>query len=424
MAPFSGQVRGPRRRGQPSRMHTTSCARHSSYTLQLMEQEQMHDTAPESAPQTPQPNPPVPTSPLLDRPRPQRLALVPLWVPVSAAVVVGVVALVALVLMFVMRGSNVVVTRIVGIDVGVARTRLAQDGLVLTVAEERFSALPEGTVIEQQPAPGVELGNGDEVTVVVSAGSEDFAMPDLIGAGLAYARGQLEDKGLEIRVLTEPSNQTSDTVLASTPAAGSNMRTGDIVTLTVATTGVGDSVLLPTAMQGVAITLDPAPAVAGRSDIPLEVARRLRSLLEASGATVYTTRALADTGTAVSEDARAQRAKGASVAAAVGLNVATQGATGMIVRVPATGPVALPSGALASQITSALVGSGLVATRSTETTDKVLGATGAPFSRVLLGSFSSREDVAHFSDPAWADRVARAVYRALAVTYGKKQSTP
>jgi len=361
---------------------------------------------------------------LLDRPRPQRPPLVPLWVPVSVALVVGVVALVALVFVLVMRGSTVVVPRVVGIDVGVARTRLAQDELVLAIAEERFSALPEGTIIEQRPAPGVELGQGGEVTVVVSAGSEDFTMPDLIGAGLAYARGQLEDKGLEIRVVAEPSDQTSDTVLATNPAAGSSMRTGDIVTLTVATTGVGDSVLLPTAMQGVVITLDPAPVAAGRSDIPLEVARRLRSLLEASGATVYTTRALADTGTAVSEDARAQRAKGTAAAAAVGLNALTQGSTGMIVSAPASGSVAPPSGTLASQITSALVGSGLTATQSTETTDKVLGATAAPFSRVRLGSFSSREDVAHFNDPAWADRVARAVYRALAVTYGRKQPTP
>lgn len=388
-----------------------------------MEQEQKHDTAPRGATENVEAKPST-AIPLLDRPRPQRPPLVPLWVPVTAAVVAVLIAVGVLVSVLVTGGTAIVVTRVVGIDVGVARTRLAQDGLELRIAEERFSPLPEGTVIEQRPAPGVELKEGDRVTVVVSAGSEDFAMPDLVGTGLAYARGQLEDKGLEIRVVAEPSDATSDTVLSTNPATGSSMRTGDIVTLTVATTGVGDSVLLPTAMQGVVITLDPAPVAAGRADVSLEVARRLRSLLEASGATVYTTRALADTGTAVTPDARAQRAKEGSATAAVGLDALLRGSGGTVVLAPATGQVAIPSGTLSSQIASALVGSGLPATRSTVPTDPVLAGTGAPFSRVNLGSFTSREDAARFSDPAWADRVARAIYRALAITYGRKEPTP
>lgn len=386
-------------------------------------EQQTHDTAPEGVQENVEPVE-APGIGLLDRPRPERPPLIPRWIPVTIIAVVAVIAVGIGVAVFVSRGGAVVVPRVVGIDSGVARTRLAQQGLELTIAEERFSSLPEGTVIEQRPAPGTEIQNGETVTVVVSAGSEDFAMPDLVGAGLAFARGQLEDKGLEIRVVAEPSDQTSDTVLATSPAAGSSMRTGDVVTLTVSTPGVGGDVLLPTSMQGVVVTLDPAPVAAGRPDVPLEVARRVRSLLEASGATVYATRALADTGTAVSEEVRRKRAVEGPPNVSIGLDAPLRGTAGMVAAAPASGPDAAQSATLASEIASALAASGLTAKSSTETTDKVLGGTAAPFSRLRLGTFGAREDVAHFNDPSWADRVSRAIYRALALGYGSKEPTP
>ena len=57
------------------------------------------------------------------------------------------------------------------------------------------------------------------VTVVVSAGTEEFTMPDVVGEGLTLARSQLEQKGLEVQVEPQPSDQPSDTVLGSNPAA-------------------------------------------------------------------------------------------------------------------------------------------------------------------------------------------------------------
>jgi len=368
-------------------------------------------------------SPAVVIAPLMDRPRATREPLVPRWVPITAGVL-GVLALVVVAFLLFGRGATIVVPRVVGIDVGVARTRLAQEDLKLSVDEERFSSLPEGTVIEQRPAPGVELRTGETVSVVVSAGSEDSAMPDLVGSGLAYARGQLEGKGLEIRIVQEPSDQTSDTVLATNPAAGSSMRTGDIVSLTVATTGVGDTILLPTSMQGVIVSLDPAPVAPGKPDVTLDVARRVRSLLEASGATVLTTRALADTGTAVSEEVRVKRAKEGGPTVAVGFEATAQGKAGLIAYAPIAGNAVAPSSKLASQIASSLVSSGLSATSAGSPEDKVLSASGAPYSRLHLGSFAVREDAAAFADPTWADRVARAVYKALAETYGRKEPTP
>ena len=383
----------------------------------------MNDTAPQRATEIPVPY--VASGvPLLDRPRPSRPPLIPAWVPISALVLVAAAVLAVAIGLVLASRATVVVPRVVGIDSGVARTRLAQQGLELSITEERFSALTAGIVIEQRPAPGAKLTRGEPVAVVVSGGSEDFSMPDLVGTGLAYARGQLEAMGLEVRILAEPSEQTSDTVIATNPASGSSMRTGDIVMITVAATGVGDSVLLPSSMQGVVVILDPAPAPAGRTDVPLDVARRVRSLLEASGATVFSTRALADTGTAVTEDTRRKRALEESASVGIGLDVLLQGKAGTLVFAPGTGAVAVSSTKLASEIASALAKSGLQAAKSTRSTDKVLGGTGAPLARLQLGSFSAREDVARFNDPGWADRVARAVYRALAGAYGRKEPTP
>lgn len=369
-----------------------------------------------------QPAPELP--PLLDRPRPHREPLVPQWLLYSLGALAVMIVLAVAAALLLGRGGGIAVPRIVGIDVGVARTRLAQQGLELAISEKRFSSLPADTVLEQTPAPGVELKRGAPVTVVVSAGSEDFAMPDLVGTGLAYARGQLEGKGLEVRVQSEPSEQTSGTVLASNPAARSSMRTGDIVTLTVATTGVGSSILLPTSMQGVIVSLDPAPVAAGKPDVTLDVARRVRSLLEASGATVLTTRALADTGTAVSVDERVKRVKSSPSQVAIGLEVSAQGKGSISVLTPVTGPLVTPSAKLASEIASAFVSSGVGATVGTTPGDKILSAASAPYSRISLGSFAVREDAAAFADPGWADRIARAIYRALAVTYGRTEPTP
>jgi N-acetylmuramoyl-L-alanine amidase len=267
---------------------------------------------------------------------------------------------------------------------------------------------------------------GSNVDVVVSAGSEEFSMPDVIGNGLLLARGVLEAKGLELKIETEPSEQPSDTVLSTNPAAGSLVRTGDVVRVTVAAAGSGSSALLPLNLQGVAVILDPAPVPAKQLDVPLEVARRVRSLIEASGGTVVTTRALADTGTASAAPARAKRAKEGSATLAIGLEVSPTGPRGAVAYYPLSGPQALVASSknLASQIATSLTDSGIAAQASSTTTDAVLSTRAITWSRVRLGSLTAREDVASFRDPAWADTVARAIYRAIADLYGRKSASP
>ena len=297
-----------------------------------------------------------------ERPRLPRPPLIAPWIPIAAAVAVGVLVLIIVSGLYVGGVTRVSVPKMVGLELGVAKSRAAAERLEVVVAEKRFSALPADTIISQSPAAGTTLRRGDSVSVVISAGTEEFAMPDVIGDGLLLARGVLEGKGLELRVETESSAQPSDTVLATNPSPGVMVRTGSIVRVTIASPGPGNTTLLPLNLRGVAVTIDPGVVPAGQSDVTLEVARRLRSLIEASGGTVLSTRSLTDTGSAAAAPVRARRAQEGSATVAVGLEVDEKGAAGTIALYPLTGPSAIvePSRTFATQIATTLVSNGML----------------------------------------------------------------
>lgn len=363
--------------------------------------------------------------PRLDRPRAQRMPLVPRWVWIAVAASIAAIAVIVGAAIISGRVAGVAAPNLAGIDVDTARVRLAQDRLSLTVSEQRFSPSAAGMVLSQTPAPGSKLKPGDSISVVVSAGSEQFPLPSVVGDGLLLARGLLETRGLEVRVESQPSQQPSDTVLLSNPPAGTSVQTGDIVRLTVAAPGPNVALLLPYDMRGVTVVIDPAPVNDAQQDVTLDVARRLRSLIEASRGVVVATRALADTNTLIEVPARARRAAAATATVAIGLSTVPVGAAGLMIYTPS--PVlafASASAKLSSKIASDLVSEAGAVQSATSTTDTVLAAAQAPWTRLQLGSFSQREDVAKFSDSAWEDSVARALYRAIASSFGKKSPTP
>ncbi|MBA4370590.1 MAG: hypothetical protein C0418_03305 [Coriobacteriaceae bacterium] len=357
---------------------------------------------------------------------PRRKALLPVRAIVAAAVVVAVVAAVVLGAMVARRPVTVTVPNVAGLDVPVARSRLAEVGLFLERGDVRFSTIvARDGVIEQSPAPGSVLEEGAVVVVVVSAGSEEFEMPDVVGLRLDAARDALAAKGLAVQVETEPSQEPSDTVLRTLPAPGSRVRTSQTVRLTVASHGAASSALLPYRLDGRSFVIDPAPMPrpsAGDTsapDVPLEVARRLRSLLEASGAQVTVTRSLTDTDTGV--DPRLARARETSPAAVLGLSVETL-AKGAAVLVPPSTPerasIFVASSDLARSTMDALTAARVSASQGVAVDDPILTVFLVPGIRIRLGSTASETDAAAFKDPAWADSVARAIYRALGEEFG------
>lgn len=354
---------------------------------------------------------------VIERERPRRRPLVPRSL---LAVVLGATAAVALgisLITWYVAGVGILVPDVTDITEGVARARLAQAGLAVSTVERRFDIRPAGTVLAQEPGEGTRLPRGGTVALVVSAGTEEFVMPDVTGVDITVARGQLEQRGLVVKIEAVDSDEPSDTVIETIPAPGVTVRTSDIVRVRIASDGTASTALLPFPLERAVFVIDPQPVSAEDIDPPMEVARRLRSLLEASGARVVITRSVSEGDMTLADRAQRAAETTSTVTAVIGLDVARDAPTGVGIAVPGEGTVP-PTQVDASQdlaegLAVIFGEAGTAATLGTLGSDPVAAATSAPAIRVRLGAFESREDAAAFRDPSWSDTVARAIYRSL-----------
>jgi len=362
--------------------------------------------------------PPVPGS--------RRRPLVPRWLIIAVAATIVVAAVAIGLGLWAASLSEVRVPSLNGLDRAAAEARLQEAGLVLRVGDRRFSeTVPTGQVVDQSPAPGTKVAEGAVVTVALSAGTENFPLPDVVGSNVDAARRTLRDRGLSVDVQTVASDRPQGTVVESFPSPGVTVAAGDTVRLSVAAGSGTGGALLPSDLTGTTIVLDPAPMpVAGGADTTMDVARRLRALLEASGAKVVVTRDVTDSGEALTTLARGRRAKESSSTALVGFSVVQVGTAGLnVLSLPATGttqPFYLASAGLATAVSGAFKTAGRPVIDAVATNDVILTGTGVPAVRVRLGSLASPDDKLLFADPQWADDVARSVYRAIGSVYGSK----
>lgn len=358
----------------------------------------------------------APTPPI----RPERRPIVPHWVPISIVIGLSLIVLVSGVAAWTLVGSRVEVPDLIGTDEGLADVKLSELGLNASVTERRFDDTQEGTVLAQDPPAGTTAHTGDTVGLVVSAGSDRFEMPDIVGQNVRIARARLESEGLLVKVDAQESTLPKDTVISSNPAPGATVRTGEIVRLTIAAEGSATDALLPYSMSGATIVIDPGVIPGDSLDVPLDVSRRLQSLLEASGAKVIATRSAADTST--SESDRVDKVPDSAVTAVVGLDLSTSG-QGMAVRTlseEAAQDAYRTSSELGDEIYASIQAAGLVTKRAEMGSDAVLSASPSAGVRVTLGSTSSDDDLSLFRDPVWADTVARAIYQGLGERFGSK----
>ena len=365
--------------------------------------------------------PTVPLSPFV-----RRRGLIPRWAPWVAGGTLLAIVLIALITWLVVRGDMVRVPSVTGLAGKAAQTRLQEAGLKMVVSDHLFSStVPAGSVVSQRPVAGATLSAGSSVRVAVSAGSETFPMPDVVGSQLSTATARLSSKGLSVVVETAPSEQDQGTVIATDPSAGTDVQTGSTVRLTVAAGTNATETLLPTKLNGRTFVIDPAPMPAGApADTVMDVARRLRALLEASGAHVVLTRDVTDQGTAANTLARAQRAKAVTSDALIGLEVMPSGTGGVqVLSMPSSAGAQLgKSETLAEAFVSALKkDSPTVMSQPTiPGSDTILTDTGVPGVRLSLGSTASSTDTLSFTDPQWADNVSQDAYRAIAQVFGAR----
>lgn len=74
-------------------------------------------------------------------------------------------------------------------------------GLVISATHEYSDTVAYGLVITQSPAEGAVLEIGGAVDIVISLGSQDFPMPDVVGMDEAFARDLLVEYGLVVEVV-------------------------------------------------------------------------------------------------------------------------------------------------------------------------------------------------------------------------------
>jgi N-acetylmuramoyl-L-alanine amidase len=351
--------------------------------------------------------------------RPKRRPLIPRWLVITVvAIVIVIVGAVAGVVLT-MRNGLIAVPAVVGRTAPEAKAVLDSAGLITVEGGEWFSVtVPKGSIISQEPSAGALARRGDTVTIIVSAGSESFIMPDVVGTTSEDARVRLETLGLRVTLETVEASATEGTVTETYPTAGQEVRNGSTVRVRVAGRSVASSIMLPYKMDGVTVVIDPAPITSG-SDTTMEVTRRLRSLLEASGAAVKVTRSVGSTSTATAD--RAAIVSETTATAVVALDLATSGAEGIQVTYTASKDASATAATakLVASMTEALTSPGQVVRAPASATSAILSASAAPGVRVILGNTRGKGDASLFADPAWADTVARALYRALGATFGR-----
>lgn len=103
------------------------------------------------------------------------------------------------------------------------------------VEYEASSTVPEGVVLKTIPGPGIRIGRGEPVRIIVSSGLVSFQLPDIRNLDIDEARAQLEQRGLVIENVVETYSPSlaEGLVMASSPEPGTAMRPGDTVTITI-----------------------------------------------------------------------------------------------------------------------------------------------------------------------------------------------
>ena len=137
--------------------------------------------------------------------------------------------------LFVSKGANLItLPDVIGQSQEIAESELQRRGFIVDV-DTRDADEPEGTVIVQDPGPGSRLLRGDRVTIVVSTGAGSVVVPSVEGQSEQSAISTLQSRGLSVDVIGQETDQSSEDgrVLEQAPAAGTRVRAGDTVTITV-----------------------------------------------------------------------------------------------------------------------------------------------------------------------------------------------
>jgi len=173
-------------------------------------------------------------------PEPEPKPKFPWWIVAAA---VGLVAVIAVVLVLVLRPKAITVPTLeAGISIAEATDALADAGIdVGEIRSVTDPDIPAGQLIGTNPPGGTEIPPGSLVDLLVSAGRETVRLPDVNDRTEADARRILEEACdpqpcLQVTIDAEPSGDTADgRVVRTDPAANTQVPVGSGVTVYLST---------------------------------------------------------------------------------------------------------------------------------------------------------------------------------------------
>jgi eukaryotic-like serine/threonine-protein kinase len=127
----------------------------------------------------------------------------------------------------------VAVPDVTRLEVNLAKAKIEQAGLTPQVLRRPDDTVPAGQVADQNPAGGAKINKTSTVTLIVSTGIAQVAVPGVVGLDLTSAVQALAQKGFNSKIRRIYSSQQQDTVTAQLPAAGDRVDKGTIVTINV-----------------------------------------------------------------------------------------------------------------------------------------------------------------------------------------------
>jgi eukaryotic-like serine/threonine-protein kinase len=114
-----------------------------------------------------------------------------------------------------------------------AKAQIENAGLSAKFRYGPNGSVPTGQVFAQNPAGGTKINKTSTVTLYVSTGIAQVAVPGVVGLDLTSAVQSLSQKGFNFKVRRIYSPEPQDTVTAQLPAAGDKVDKGSTVTLNV-----------------------------------------------------------------------------------------------------------------------------------------------------------------------------------------------
>ncbi len=129
--------------------------------------------------------------------------------------------------------DEVAVPDVVGRAENQARRLLGEAGFEVAPTEFETSDRPAGRVIDQDPSGDSFVAPGSVVTITVSSGPPEVAVPNVTSQLLGQAKATLEAQGFEVEVVRSDTDDPRNQVLSQAPEAGAEVAEGSTVTLTV-----------------------------------------------------------------------------------------------------------------------------------------------------------------------------------------------